>query len=135
MVDARCDSFYQGLRNRLGGALALMLMLSEKYSSIRSLVFQSGGVDNVIATIDISVAFLQADKYPEGTKPRYVSLRAYRGSTKHVFQLLGPVYGQRSISPAFYITLRVWLVGDMKYVQAENDPCAFRHRPQSSDMG
>ena len=96
-----------------------------KYSSIRSLVFQSGNKEQIVASVDISVAFLQADAYTATDRPRYVSLRAYRGADKHTFQLKGPIYGQRSAPRAFYITLQQWLVGDMGYTQSENDPCVY----------
>ena len=98
-----------------------------QYSSIRSLLFQKGPETDIVASIDISVAFLQAEEYSKDSAPRYVSLRAYRGAQKHVFRLTGPIYGQRSAPRAFYNTLLDWLVKDMGYIRAKNDPCVFRN--------
>ena len=67
-------------------------------SSVRMLVYAAGCVGDVISCIDVSVAFLQADEYGPEDRPRYVSLRAYPGAKKHVFQCRGPIYGMRSAS-------------------------------------
>ena len=85
------------------------------------------GDEEVLSTIDISVAFLQSEEYGPNEKPRYVTFRPVRGGREYVFQLLGPVYGQRSAPRAFNKTLVEYLVKEAGYVQAKNDPCLFRH--------
>jgi hypothetical protein len=97
-----------------------------KMSTIRSLVFRSGSEHEVLSQIDVSCAFLQADLYDVNDTPRYVSLRAYKGAPKHIFQQLGPQYGQRSAPRKWYHTLTSWLV-DTGFTQAVNDPCLFTH--------
>ena len=67
--------------------------------------------------IDVSVAFLQADKYGPDERPRYVSYRPYSGGEVYVFKLLGPIYAQNSAPRAWYETITKWLVVDMGYVQ------------------
>ena len=95
-------------------------------STIRSLVYRSGDADEVLSQIDVSCVFLQADLYDADDTPRYVSLRAYRGAPKHIFQQLGPHYGQRSAPRKWYQTLSGWLL-ETGSTQAKNDPCMFTH--------
>jgi hypothetical protein len=71
-------------------------------SSIRSFVFHAGPRGHVVTTNDVSVAFLQADKYSLDQAARYVGYKAYRESVEWVFQLLGPIYGQRAASREWY---------------------------------
>jgi hypothetical protein len=48
-------------------------------STTRSLVYMAGGSHDVLSSIDVSVAFLQAGEYGEGSTPRYVSYTPYPG--------------------------------------------------------
>ena len=96
-------------------------------STIRSLLFMAGSEDDVISSIDVSVAFLQADEYGPGDAPRYVSYKPHGESEEYVFKLRGPVYGQRSAPRAWYETVRAWMVSEMGYDQACNDKCLFVH--------
>ena len=65
-------------------------------STIRSVVFCGGRPGDVLSSIAISVAFLQSEEYSASDPPRYVSYRPYKGAREYVFQLRGPVYGQRA---------------------------------------
>ena len=100
-------------------------------STIRTLVFanEKGGGDKgeVLSTIDVSVAFLQAEEYGPNEAPRYVTFRPVKGGKEYVFQLRGPVYGQRSAPRAWYKTLAEWMIKDEGYVRAKHDPCLFTH--------
>ena len=96
-------------------------------STIRSLIFMSGEESDVLSSIDVSVAFLQSDRYGPGDPDRYVSYRPYKDGPQYVCRLLGPVYGQRSAPRAWFRTVTAWLVGEMGYSQGLNEPCAFRH--------
>jgi hypothetical protein len=96
-------------------------------STIKTLVYEAGPVEDVIGMIDVSVAFLQSDKYGPDERSRYVSYKPYQGGPVYVFKLLGPIYGQRSAPRAWYETLTKWLVADMGYVQGVNEPCLFSH--------
>jgi hypothetical protein len=74
-------------------------------STIKTLVFKAGHAEEVSSSIDVSVAFLQANKYGPEERPRYVPYRPYSGGPKYVAKLLGPIYGQRSAPRAWYKTL------------------------------
>ena len=96
-------------------------------STIRSLVFCGGSQTDVLSSIDVSVAFLQSAEYGEDEPPRYVSYKPYQGAKEYVFQLRGPVYGQRSAPRAWYRTISEWMVNSQKFDQGKDEPCVFRH--------
>ena len=96
-------------------------------SSVRSLVFMGGEKTDVLSSIDVSVAFLQSELYGPDETPRYVSYKPHAGAREYVFQLRGPVYGQRSAPRAWYSTVTQWLVQQMGYKQGKNEPCLFVH--------
>ena len=56
-----------------------------------------------------------------------MSYKPYAGAGEYVFQLRGPVYGQRSAPRAWYSTVTQWLVQEMGYKQGRNEPCLFIH--------
>ena len=72
--------------------------------SIRTMLFMYGCLGDCLSINDISVAFLQADDFPEDDK-RYVSYTAYKGAVEHVLRLHGCLYGQKCASKQFYCTL------------------------------
>jgi hypothetical protein len=95
-------------------------------STLRMLLFTAGLRSDIISVNDVSVAFLQSDSYPEDQTPRYVSYEKYRKSVESIFQLLGPIYGQRAASREWYFTLSRWLTSDeMGFEQGSNEPCLF----------
>ena len=67
-------------------------------STLRMLLFTAGLRSDVISVNDVSLAFLQSDSYLEDQTPRYVSHEKYLKSVESIFQLLGPIYGQRAAS-------------------------------------
>jgi len=91
--------------------------------SIRMLFFVAGLASDVISTNDVAVAFLQAIGFAHDDA-RYVSYKAYREATEHLFRLHGPLYGQRCASKKFYLTMSGWL-SDQGFAQAKNEPCLF----------
>ena len=54
--------------------------------------------DDVVSCGDITGAFLLTDEYAPGEEPRFVGYKPYKGAHMRVFQLLGPLYGQRDAS-------------------------------------
>ena len=97
-------------------------------SSVRSLVFMGGKPNDILSSIDVSVAFLQSEEYGPNEPPRYVSYKPYKESREYVFQLRGPVYGQRSAPRAWYKTVVAWLVSpEVGFDQGKNEPCVFNH--------
>jgi hypothetical protein len=93
------------------------------YETIRMLLAKAGSGD-VVSKRDVSVAFLQADAYTEGEAKRYCSWQQYRGAPVQYYQLLGPLYGQRSAGRRWFETVSAWLCAD-GFVQGKNDPCLF----------
>ena len=95
-------------------------------ATIRTLVFKHSETDleEILSSADITTAFLQADGYGPDERTRYVSYKPYPGADTQYFQLLGPIYGQRSAPKAWYETFTKWLVGE-GFEQGLNDPCIF----------
>ena len=62
--------------------------------TIRMLFLMHGPKSDLISTNDVSVAFLQAHGFDPNDK-RYVSYKAFKEASEHVFELCGPLYGQR----------------------------------------
>jgi hypothetical protein len=96
-------------------------------STIKSLIFMKGEEGDILSSIDVSVAFLQATEYGPDETPRYVSYDPYGDGSKYIFRLKGPIYGQRSAPRAWYKTITQWLVEEAGYVQGSNEPCVFLH--------
>ena len=96
-------------------------------STIRSLVFCGGSSEDVLSSIDVSVAFLQSTEYGEDEPLRYVSYKPYKEAREYVFQLRGPIYGQRSAPRAWYRTISEWMVDCQGFDQGKDEPCVFRH--------
>ena len=80
-------------------------------SSVRTLIHKAGDPDDidVLSSIDVSVAFLQANPYHEDDTKRYVSYKPYSSSETLYYNLRGPIYGMRSGSRLWYNTLAEWL--------------------------
>ena len=81
---------------------------------------------NVISVGDISTAFLFSKEYAPDDRPRYVGYKAHKHAKLRVFQLLGPLYGQRDASHRWWETLSEWLQ-EIGFKRSENDKCAFYH--------
>jgi hypothetical protein len=92
--------------------------------TIRMLILMNGPKSDLISTNDVSVAFLQANGFDPNDK-RYVSYKAFKEASEYVFELCGPLYGQRIASKQWYSTIASWLC-DRGFIQAQNEPCLFR---------
>jgi hypothetical protein len=55
------------------------------FAAVRMLLFMNGEEGDVIASGDVSNAFLKADWYPEGSVSRYVTYRMYKGGPVKVW--------------------------------------------------
>jgi len=95
------------------------------YTTVRMLLAKSGK-GHVITKRDVSVAFLQSDGYTPEEAVRYCRWTQYKGAPEKYYQLLGPLYGQRSAGRRWFETLSAWLIQD-GFVQGSNDPCLFTH--------
>jgi hypothetical protein len=95
-------------------------------ASIRTLLFMKGLLGDVISSIDVSTAFLQAEEYEAGSMPRYVYYQATQGGPRVYYRLRGCLYGQRTASMEWHRTLVQWLASE-GFTQGKNDPCVFTH--------
>ena len=85
--------------------------------------------EDVITIGDISTAFLFGKEYSPDDKPRYVAYKAHKEARLRVFQLMGPLYGQRDAGYRWWQTLTEWLVSE-GYTPSKNDKCLF-HNPKT----
>ena len=82
--------------------------------------------DDAISIGDISQAFLVANDYAPGEQARFVKYQAYKGAPVRVFQLMGPLYGQRDAGYKWYETLVEWLTSEeVGFQQSDTDLCLF----------
>ena len=100
-------------------------------STVRAQVFRDNtckvsGKQKVLSACDVSVAFLQSDPYDTSDHLRYVTFKEHRAAQERIFQLLGPLYGQRSASRRWHKTIKTWLLSQ-GYVAGCNEPCVFHH--------
>ena len=93
---------------------------------IKALFFGAAGCidDDIIGTIDVSTAFLQAKAYSGEAVNRYATFREYKGGPLRVYRLLGPLYGQRDAPRRWFETIKEGLEG-IGFVPAPTDPCAL----------
>ena len=125
------------------------------FATVRTILFQAGRVGEVIASGDITKAFMMADEYPADAEPRYVRFSMYKGGPEYVWRLKGPLYGSRDSPKLWYESFRKFMktaeaiggmgfkmntevhgqsdidqvlsgVGD-SFIQGGNEPCVFRH--------
>ena len=93
-------------------------------ATIRALVFMCGLATDIISAVDVSTAFLQAEEYGADEQTRYVKYKAHANAETKFYELLGPIYGQRSASKAWFKTFAGWLKSE-GFRQGENEPCVF----------
>ena len=82
--------------------------------------------DDVLSAGDITTAFLKTDGYGPNEVPRWVVYKAYKGAKARLFQLLGPLYGQRDAGYKWWETLSKWLLSQ-GFIRSDNDKCLFTH--------
>ena len=80
----------------------------------------------MVSSGDIRSAFLQADDYGMGEVYRIVGYKAHKGAKLRLFQLLGPLYGQRDAGYKWWESLSKWLIS-IGFVRSDNDKCVFAH--------
>ena len=80
--------------------------------------------EDVVSIGDISTAFLLAKDFSKEDAERYVSLKAHKGAHKRVFELTGPLYGQRDAGYRWWDTLCEYLIEE-GFKQSKNDLCLF----------
>ena len=80
--------------------------------------------DDVLSAGDISGAFLVGDGFGPDERHRWVAYKPYKGAQLRVFQLLGPLYGQRDASYRWWESLSAWLL-QQGYERSKHDQCLF----------
>ena len=95
-------------------------------STIKTIVFMAGNDGDVLSSVDIDVAFLQADEFDPSEPTRYCSYKPHPDAVERFFRMRGPIYGSRDAGMRFYKTVLPWLESQ-GFVMALNDPAAFRH--------
>ena len=96
-------------------------------ATVRTLLFRNGDAEDVVSSVDVATAFLQAEEYGPGERKRYVKYKPHPKAEVEYYGLLGPIYGQRSASKAWYKTLASWLTSkEQGYCQGDNEPCLFK---------
>ena len=97
-------------------------------ASIRMMLYMvkpAKWADDIISSIDVATAFLQAEEYDPSEPARYVKYRSHKRAEWEYYQLRGPIYGQRAASKRWYDTLSAWMVEE-GFTQGKNEPCVFR---------
>ena len=80
----------------------------------------------ILAFVDVSTAFLQADMFGPDDPPRYLKVFDPVTSKWRYFRQLGNLYGSSSAGKRWEKTLVSWLVSDeVGFEQGSNEPCAF----------
>ena len=80
--------------------------------------------DDVCSVGDITGAFLLADEFGSEEMIRWVGYKPYKGAHMRVFQLLGPLYGQRDASYRWWESLSAWLQAQ-GFIRSKHDQCLF----------
>ena len=90
--------------------------------------------DDVVSIGDIRTAFLLAKAFGLEEAARYVALKAHKGAHKRLFQLTGPLYGQRDAGYRWWETLCEFLI-EQGFQQSKNDLCMFSHPVTKMRLG
>ena len=96
-----------------------------KFKTIRLVAFRPNRGDRRLAIKDVSVAFLQSDKYPEGII-KYICFKWPLTGKWRYFKQSGPIYGEASAPIRWENTLAPYLESE-GFVRGQNDHCAFYH--------
>ena len=94
-----------------------------KFNSIRMSTFRMNRGSRRIALKDVSTAFLQSNKYPDGTT-KYVSFKDPLTKQWKYYRQSGPLYGEKSATRRWEDTIAPWYE-DIGYDRGDNEPCAF----------
>ena len=97
-----------------------------KLMSVRMVVFRPDRGTRRIAVKDVSVAFLQAHTYEEGTV-KYICFKWPLTQRWRYFKQSGPIYGEASAVIRWENTIAPWLESE-DFERGCNEPCAFHHQ-------
>ena len=102
--------------------------------------------NDVVTARDVSIAFLQSEGYNSSEWKRLLSYKTRKQGKTRYYELLGPLYGQRSTNRRWFEIISKWLTapkgdgcGFVKcgtseaealfgcgFKQGKNEPCLFR---------
>ena len=94
-----------------------------KFNSIRMSTFRVDRGNRCIALKGVSTAFLQSNKYPDGTV-KYVCFKDPLSKKWKYYRQTGPLYGEKSATKRWEDTIAPWYE-EIGYDRGENEPCAF----------
>ena len=95
-------------------------------AAVRAIMFGPRQPGDVVASVDISTAYLQSDLFEPDEPPRYLVLKDPISGQTRYFRQLGVVYGSASSAVRWMNTLHPFLVS-IGFQQGKNEPCVFRH--------
>jgi hypothetical protein len=93
-------------------------------TAFRSLCFRHDRRHRTLAAADITTAFLQSDPYQASEPRRFIKLKNPRSGQCEYYQLITPMYGQRSAPIRWENTLAPWLE-TQGFVRGKNELCAY----------
>ena len=95
-----------------------------RLEQVRAMVFQPSEGD-CLASLDVSTAFLQSDKYADG-HVKYAYFKDPVTNNLRYFVQSGPIYGESS-APVLWQRTLFPVLERLGFVAGKNDPCAFLH--------
>ena len=101
-------------------------------ATVRTMLFMCGHVSDVVSSIDVSTAFLQAEEYSAHEAPRFVSYKPHSQAHTQYWRLRGALYGPRSASMRWHQTLAKWLTEEKRagvYTRAKRPMYNIIHTP------
>lgn len=94
-----------------------------KLASVRTALFRPNRGTRRCAIKDVSTAFLQSNKYPEGLV-KYICFKHPITGLWVYYRQSGPIYGEASAPVRWEDTIAPWFA-DQAFERGENEPCVF----------
>ena len=90
------------------------------------IILRANRANRALAIKDVSVAFLQSRRYPDGMV-KYISFKHPQTGVWHYFKQTGPIYGEPSAPVRWECTVTDWLQ-EIGFTRGSNEPCGFHHQ-------
>ena len=97
-----------------------------KLQTVRLSLLRPRRKNRRLAVKDVSTAFLQSDRYPEGVV-KYMCIKDPVSLTWRYFEQSGPIYGEASAPIRWELTIAPWLV-EQGFTRGQNEKCVFYHK-------
>jgi len=96
-----------------------------KFITIRMILLRAARTGRALAIKDVSTAFLQSRRYPNGMV-KWICFKHPVTGVWHYFRQLGPIYGEASAPVRWEDTVTSWLQ-EQGFIRGCNEPCGFYH--------